>query len=620
MTTVLVSEFDIWRPTYGGKRVVIYEAGTTSLATVYSDAAGVTEAANPQTLLLQQGADGESYGKFVQPIYCGVPYTLLIDGAEQTGTQRVPLYDLADQDASAATAIAARGSEARAIEDWLDDTIRVEGYGPFLTYGATGASASDNTTTLNAAIGAASAQGGGRVLLPAGTYEFTTISLPQGVVLQGVETGGTVLRSTQTQAVVTLSGNRAGLSNITLDGVNLGAASIGVVADARDDILLQDAIVKRFETGIRIRGGTRARLYDVTVDNCTKGADVRGDDVATVPTEAEDFIWRGGAVSNCVTFGIRFSYQTADCRGAAVHGVRLSTCIGAALHILGARQTQISGCRWTANTANVSIEDNGTTGLVFQAHFDDCVFDTGAFTFSGTCEDVRFDGCEFQDTDTTLTAPQNPILLQDCTEDANCTSTGNTERLLRNDGFKVGEAAGVTVDATETTAWVRELQAGEIMRARVRVLARQRNGLDWMSHEFAFIARRKPSEMTFDTASSALQVGDRITGRISRATARVVYVSGSGSSGTIYVRDITGTFTLNETADLSSGQTCRLTSSLDPWDAQMVAVRDITGPSIATDNTWEVTADCNGTTVRVRVTGASAKTIEWLVEVDEFRP
>ena len=82
------------------------------------------------------------------------------------------------------------------------------------------------------------------ITLPPGTYEFNTLSLPQGVVLQGVEVGGTVLRSTQTQAVVTIAGNRAGLADLTLDGVNLGVGSIGVVADGRTDMILRDVIVK----------------------------------------------------------------------------------------------------------------------------------------------------------------------------------------------------------------------------------------------------------------------------------------------------------------------------------------------------------------------------------------
>ena len=52
----------------------------------------------------------------------------------------------------------------------------------------------------------------------------------------------------------------------------------------------------------------------------------------------------------------------------------------------------------------------------------------------------------------------------------------------------------------------------------------------------------------------------------------------------------------------------------------MLTTLDLAGPSIKSDNTWDIRADTNGETVRVRVTGAGSKTIEWLVEVDEFRP
>ena len=617
--SIRVSEFDTWRATYGGQSVRVYLAGTTTLASLFSNPDLTGALPNPQTLMLQVGADGERYGKFSQPVYVGTPYQLLIDETETTGIERLPIYDMEDVDASLATVQSDRGSVDRALEDWLDDTIQVEAYGVFLTYGATGASATDNTTTLNSAIGAASAQGGGRVLLPPGTYEFNTLSLPQGVVLQGVETGGTVLRSTQTQAVVTIAGNRAGLADLTLDGVNLGVGSIGVVADGRTDMILRDVIVKRFATGIRTKGGTRARLYDVKVDNCTNGVDIRGDDISAVATPARDFLWRGGAVSTCTTFGLRFSYQTAGCFDALVEGVLFDTNVGAALSILGAQQTQVNGCRWTGNTADIAIADNGD-GEVAQAHFDHCSLSGGTIAISGTAEDVQFRGCSFADTDTTLTSPTFNVLFMDCTEDASCTTAGNTEKLLRNDSFKVGEAAGVTTDATETTAWVRALSPGEVYRARVRVLGRQRNGLDYLSHEMAFVARRPPSNLDFDTASSALQVGDRITGRTSGATARVVYVSSAGASGYLLLRDIDGEFTLNETCDLSSGQTCRATGTLEHEDALMLTTLDLAGPSIKSDNTWDIRADTNGETVRVRVTGAGSKTIEWLVEVDEFRP
>ncbi len=64
------------------------------------------------------------------------------------------------------------------------------------TYGAQGDGSSDDTGAIHAAIAAATKAGGGRVLLPAGTYAITGITLAAGVDLAGEGRDNTILRFT----------------------------------------------------------------------------------------------------------------------------------------------------------------------------------------------------------------------------------------------------------------------------------------------------------------------------------------------------------------------------------------------------------------------------------------
>ncbi|WP_212751100.1 hypothetical protein, partial [Escherichia coli] len=78
------------------------------------------------------------------------------------------------------------------IQEVLDDAIYAEAFGSL----AESQGAEAITDTLEAAIGAAAAQGGGEVILPSGRILFTELTLPQGVVLRGQSRGAT----TQTSA------------------------------------------------------------------------------------------------------------------------------------------------------------------------------------------------------------------------------------------------------------------------------------------------------------------------------------------------------------------------------------------------------------------------------------
>jgi hypothetical protein len=619
-----VAEFDVQRPGYGGKTVTVYVGGTTTPASVYSDPALTVAAANPQTLTNTLGPDGvTAYGKWIAPIYVGTPYELKVGGTDATGIERLPLYDFDGVDMSTGTAEATRGTVARTLAAHFDDVIHVSDFGTL------GNSSAANTTTLAAAIGAAATQQGGKVLVPPGNWTFTTLTLPAGVILAGDGSGVCTLRSLEAQAVVTLGGNGAGLAGITLDGVNLLTASIGVYAVGRTDVVLDDVVVKRFDTGIHVKGGDRMVARRFYLSNCNKGADFRGDDDASASAAGGPFrglLWEGGKVDLCTTWGVKFSFIDDIVQGADIFSVDFLSNACPAVFLNGARSVQLDGCRWASNTTNIQIQDDTNASRIAdntarQFAVNNGRMNAGQILFNGICDKVLFDRCDFVNISFVLSIPTNAILLLDCREDAACTSTGATSKLLRYARSGRGQVPGVTTDNTWTIAWSLSLNPGEIVRLRGRFLARQRDGVNQLSGEIVATGSRAPANLGFDTAVGTLAIGSIVSGGTSGASGRVVSSTQSGTAGSLGVRDIQGIFVVGETLATSTGQTARCASPLDT-PAVTVNSADVASvtPAPKTDSTWDYTVDAQTPLVRVKVKGGASQIVEWLVEVDVMRP
>jgi hypothetical protein len=611
-----VQEFNVWTPGYGGAQIEVLIGGTTSLAAVFSDPALTVAYNNPITLLTLVD-NGISYGRLPSPIYVGVPYQIRVVGGENTGIQRLPLYSLAGVDASYATVRSIRGTVDRPLRAWADDEVYVGAFGTL------GNGASANTVILNAAIGAAAAQGGGVVHVPAGNFPFTTLTLPAGVILKGEGRGITTLRSTETQAVVTIGGNRAGMQDLTLDGVDLNVGSIGVLSVGKNELLLTRVEIKRFEQGARLYGGNRHQFQDVDFFNNTRGLNLRGDTFsASGGTSLLGCVWQGGTASAHTEYAVRAEYVDAMVVGVSIENVWFTENTGIAVDVEGARHVSLSGGRFVNNVVNIKIHDDTDTSAVAfntvrQFYADNVIFSAGEIRFDGECEDVQFRGCDFQDIDFILSLPERPVLLLDCTEDAQTTSTGATGLLIRQNSQSKQQVVGVTTDGVATTAWQMELQPGEVVRFRVRALGNQRNGLDWASYEKIVSARRDHATLSFDFASATLTAGTIMVGQISGAVARITTVTQSGASGSVTVRQVSGTFTVGEVFNTSDGKSATVTVGLNnPVVVANVAWQGDIGAQVETDASWELTVDALGSLVRARVKGAANKTVEWLVEVD----
>src|SRR5258708_1459638 len=155
-----IPDFDTWKPGYQNASVQVFQAGTTTLAPLWADQAATIPLANPQTLNRLDinggvGNGGVSYGKWQQPVYCAVAYSMLINSTDQTGIERPKLTSVANEIADLMQAKSNRGTVYRRLTDRFDIVVHALDFGPLSAL-----SSAANTATLVAAIGAASGQGG----------------------------------------------------------------------------------------------------------------------------------------------------------------------------------------------------------------------------------------------------------------------------------------------------------------------------------------------------------------------------------------------------------------------------------------------------------------------------
>lgn len=611
MPSIRVAEFDTWRAGYGSSIVRVLLAGTDTLASVYSDEDLTVEVDNPITLS-ERTESGIAYGKFQEPVYVGVPYELEIDSVDNTGVIRPALTTLEEQDASLAVVTPAGASEEIALEDLFARVIDVRDYGDFLAVGEPGASTATNTATLTDAIGVAGGRGGGYVDVPPGTYQVSTFTLPDGVVLRGAGRDATVLRSTQGGTVATLSGDGAGFTRMTLDGVSQVALSVGILADAIDRLVLDDVLIKRFETGIQRDGGSYAFWRNLTISDCVNGCKAYATD--------DDLLfnmWIGGGIELCSTLGIDLQSNGSDCIGNVLQGLNLEDNTGTAVRVEGALSTTLRNCRWDGNTTNLVALDDAASNLVGLEIVGGSM-DTGALTFTGHLENVIFRNMRLTDIDVTITTPTNRISAQDCEEDG-VSITGNPTNWSRYDTGDDGATFGTTTGNAATKAWSIALNPGDHVYLEGFVIARQTNAVNHAFYHFAVSARRPGSSLAYDTQTVNFTAGRTITGGTSGATAVIQADSDSGTTGTLTLIDIVGTFVDNEIITDGNGGSATVNGALSAQNAALVGSVTAIRTAQETDTDWNATFAANGFEIELQVTGDTSATVEWTSRVKVTR-
>lgn len=620
-----IAEFDVWKPGYAAAVVYIYVAGTTTLANVYSDEDLTVVADNPQVLLSKSGAGSVNYGKFAVPIYTDQSYQMVINGIETTGIQRPSLSDLDGKSISDSLLTVEGSSYAMSMEKFGNLSVNAALYG-VLEEGSGGVAAT-NTETIELAIAALSS--GGEVNIPAGTYKVNSLDIPAGIILRGQGRGATVLQSVVGDVSFSVIGDRSGFRHMTLDGVSLSTDSIGVKSVGFNELVFDSVMIKRFETGLEVRGGKGHIYTDFSIENVEIGAKLHGDlDAANGNTgnAFEDFVWTGGLVSVASTIGLSLSYEDAVCHNIALNSVGFENCTGTSLDINGAQNIELHSVWFDGNTKNINIQDDSasltpaTSGQndVMNVRFFGGRMNGGEFEVTGECQNIVLQNMKLEDVDFTMTTPLvGFLILQDCFEDNSVTLSGEATKLIRTTESNNGSSVGVTTSNTATKAWSITLDPGQMVYLVAKVIGRGRNVAQRAIYNIGCGAYRPGADLDYDTQTANFTAGLVVTGATSGATARIQADSDSGTTGTLTLIDINGSFIDNEIITDTGGGSATVNGSLTPADVSLDTIGNINIRAIyETNSNWACAFVANGPEVELRVTGDTSQTVEWTIDVD----
>jgi hypothetical protein len=611
-----IIDFDSWREGFAGIEVAVLVAGGSTLAPVFHDEALTEVAGNPQ-ILASLAIGGRTFGKFSRPLYTASPYYIDAGALNQSGVQRPGLTSLVGALATQALAVATGGAMSRTLADHLSQIIYAKNHGEI------GSTPATNNATITNAIGAASSVGGGIVVLPAGDVPFNVLTLPDSVRLAGQGRGVTVLQSQEQDNVITLGGPRAGLQNLTLDGISVQAGSVGVHGIGVAQPFANDAEVKRFATGLEFKGCTEAQFLDLHVNVCGTNVKLHGDTDAGgggLGGPVANNRWVGGSIGFATDLGLDLSYEDAEVLNNAFIDLALVD-NATAVRINGARFTKFGSIWMANNTKNFEILDdaavgdvkNKVHGLIVQGHIDG-----GQIDVRDTAQDIVFERCELEGVEFALTIPKNPIVLRDCIEDTAVTITGDGTKLLRWSSIAEGTVVGVTTGAVAAEAWSVELDPGEMMTMRAMCTANRRDGEGRGGFIVEAVAHRPGSTLGYGAQTGNFTVGQILTGGTSGATGRIVADADSGVTGTLTLRSIAGEYLNGEALTDPLGGAATAVGALVEQNAVVGAqVKDIDyDPGTTTlDAVFGVAAG----EVRLNVTGVAAQIFDWNCSVAVVR-
>ena len=621
---LLVEEFDIWQEDYDGAQVSVFYAGTTTLMPLFSDPELTQAIDNPQVLVTKTDQAGRRYGKFSTSVYVPFSYYLDIDSAQQTGVRQVPIYTLDGEDASSAEAATQGSTLRRSLSSRFADVINLADYGQITT------SATTNTTTLNSAIGAASNKGGGVVVLPAGSILIRSITLPSNVILRGQGKGVTTLQSTLGGNVITASSD-SGLVDLTLDGLVLTPGSVGIYGKNVDNFRIEDVEVKRFDVCVFWQGGQDHRYKNFDVSDARICYRARGDSNTSGGGGGDKFngmSWDGGSVSLSTGTGLELYVADRVVSNNIIRNVRFSDTTGldGALFVYGAQRTVLEGCEWQDNIVNLVVKDNPDTSLaeddrrVSGLHFYGGIFTEGTNKFDGYCDDVELNNMLCVDVEFSLLTPTNSILLRDSRE-SGVTVTSEASKFLRLEGKTFGSArVNTTVDG-DTTIFRQRLAPNRIALITASIIAEQVNGTGNASWIIAQAARGALATLAYDNQTANFTVGNNIVGATSGATATIAADSDSGTTGTLSLANVVGTFSDNEVISESDGSgSAQVNGALTEGSAALIgtigSVYSSGSNAGSPPAAWSAVFAVTGQEVLLVVNGAASTKIQWDAKVD----
>ncbi len=616
--TKRIAEFDLWRPGYGGAVVSIFIAGTSTLASVFTDEALSIAADNPQTLSAMEAAGGTRYGKFAAPLYTAQSYYLSIDGIEDTGIVRPAFSSLDGEDVSAALVTPSGSSYPVTVAAMSGRQVNVANFGVFVA--GSGGVAATNTTTMNLAI--AALPSGGFVNVPVGLYNVNDFDVPEGVVIRGQGIDATILKSVLGAESFTIVGDSAGFEDITLDGSSLSAGSIGVKSVGNAGVVFDNVKITRFEMGLYIKGGSGFYWNNLTILNVLTAAQLFGE-----TTAFQDLTWTGGLVSTATTLGLHFSYEDHMCQNITLIGVGFESCVGEAIFVNGAQNIKTIGCWGFNNTKICKIQDDTAVLTPATSYQNDSIIfqwiggrmDGGSFEVRDTAQDAFLKDVTIHNVTFVMTTPlKNFLVLENCTE-TGVTITGEATKLIRSTTTQNGSSFGVTTSNVATKAWSITLLPGQMVYLVGKVIGKGRNVAQRGIYHIAAGAYQVGAALAYDTQTANFTAGAMLTGASSGATARVQADSDSGTTGTLTLTDISGDFLNNEiiTDDNGSPGSATVNGTLTPASSVIDSV-GVTSQRTAYESNvnWACLFVANGPDIELKVTGDTAQTVEWTVHVD----
>lgn len=622
-----IDDFDTWRPGYGRHSVLVIRANTTEHAPLFKDPLLTEPAPNPITLLTWHDENGTSYGRWPHAVYTYVPYRMVINETDVTSVQRPPLVDLVGQDVSQSIAATSRGRYPRTLQLALDREIYAQDFGSLaIADGSAAVSA-----VITRAIAAAAAQGGGTVFLPAGDIAFVSATLPENVVLEGAGVGVTTLISQSAQAVITLAGDRAGLRNLTLDGVNVNTGSIGVYGVGLVGVVFESVEIKRFSDGLLLRGARYCNWFDLSITNCVNAGQLRGDtdpSGAGAGGEVRGVNWKGGAVTLNTTSGIQLWFFDDLVDGVTLDGILIGGNLGPGLLLNGARNIRVLDPQWeaAAGVPLLQVQDDSNLAraadnTIDHVSFEGGVIRGGKLTFNGSCANVAFIRGDLRGAALAMSVPKEPIILQDCIEDADVAISGDKTKLMRVTTADEASVAGFTTDATPITGWSEVVEPGGIAFYEASVVAQRQDGAQYGIFMVAAGVARPGSTMTFDTQTANFTEGLTVTGATSGATGRIIAVTQASGSGTLTLGDVDGVFVIGEQITDTDGGDAMVSGALTPQNAALDGVGNVNirAAALSASTTYLAEFDVSGATVRLRLTGMNTHLVQWTARVRRLR-
>lgn len=623
-TATLIWQFDLWREGYAGAVVEIFKEGTTTKADVYEDINLTQPADNPQVLLTDT-RNSRTFGKFTVSLYTADSYYLIINGNETTGVMAASLRTLAGEISTEAFVVSDKGGVQRTEGERAGDTIHVRDFGNFLEVDG---STSENTTTLTAALGVASAANGGEVILPAGTFKISTIDLPANVVLRGQGRNATIIQSEEADNVVTVTGDNAGMADMCLDGINLEPGSIGVYTRGVDELHMSEVTIKRFEMGLKAVGGADHHYTNLFIENCTTGANLRGDADASSTNEGSaftDLTWQGGAVTESTLYGLRLTYVDMAIQGLTIRDLQFTDNVGtSALYVEGAEQVIFEDLIFTGNIVRHILTANVTANDVENLYFRSCEFTASEIKLGGSLKDTVFDRTILDGAlSINANTPTYQVMFRDSREASTVTQTGNTDKIGRFSTTNYGVYRGqTTATATSATVFKRTLDAGEILHMEIIATGVQTNSAAFGSQKKMAAVYGPAATVSFDTQTANFTLGNTITGATSGATGVLQAQTDAGVTGTLNLIRVTPgpttglVFQDNEAISGSGGGAALVDGVLAYQNTVMLLPLQIDHfVQSAGASTWSVDVTTSTREVQVKVYGVTTGTVDWDVSV-----